>query len=291
VRLEQLIRRARARAAARVEPRADAYRRRAAATPTWVVAKRRLRDRRILSADQVAAMRRSQTVFIFGSGGSLNEIPAAEWEQIARHDTFGFNWFMHQAFVRCDFHLIRQMADGERALWEPQLREYCSLIDSNPRYDETVLLVQHEWQARGANLALQLGIFPHRQPVLPWHTNRVDSLSRSFADGLVHGSSTLFDSVNAAYLLGWGQIVLVGVDLYDRRYFWLPDGETRGVDRLRSASFADAHTQASSGLTEYLRGWAQTLAEDGVGLSVYNPRSLLAEALPIFEADWRSVAR
>jgi hypothetical protein len=167
-------------------------------------------------------------------------------------------------------------------VWEPQIREYFELIASSPHYRGTVLLVQHEWRARAANLALQLGWFPQRNPVFPWRTYRRGKRSPSFGEGLAHVTSTLCDTINAAVLMGWKEIVLVGVDLYDRRYFWLGTGETRSVDRMRSATASDAHTQASSGLIELMADWRVELAGEGIALSVHNPRSLLAGALPVF---------
>jgi hypothetical protein len=262
---------------------------RAICTPTWRAARRELPRRPIVDEEALRSARRSDTVFVFGSGASLNTITDSEWMRIAAHDTFGFNWFVHEPYIRCDFHLIRQIADSnERVIWEPQIRDYCAMLESNPLYAETFLLVQHEWQARGPNLALQLEVFPQRHRVFPWRTNRDSDLSRSFQNGLVHGSSTLIDTVNAAYLLGWKHIVLVGVDLYDRRYFWLPDGTTRSVDEARSAAFDDVHTQASTGLADRLGRWRAVLETEGVRLSVYNPRSLLTTTLPLFETEWRT---
>lgn len=209
---------------------------------------------------------------------------------MAEHDIFGFNWFVRQDFIRCDFHLIRQIADSNRReVWEPQIREYCRLIDRSGRYREAILLVQHEWRARGANLALKMSVFPQRNRIFPWSTNR--SLSRSgrwspsFAAGITHATSTLCDTINAAHLIGWREIVLVGVDLYDRRYFWLPEGETRGVDVTRGAAYDDPHSQSTTGLVALLADWTRELKREGTSLSVYNPRSLLADVLPVFRWD------
>ena len=250
--------------------------------PPWLLARRQLRDR-ILTEDELRARRRGDTVFVFGSGASLNAISAEEWEAIARHDTFGFNWFVLQDFVRCDFHLIRQIADSNRrTVWEPQTREYFEALSSSPHYRDAVLLVQHELRARGVNLAFRLGVFPDTHPVFPFRTSRARLPAERFDEGLVHGSSTLLDAVNAASLIGWTSIVLVGVDLYDRRYFWLPEDETRALDRLRGASASDTHSQAATGLIETLGEWRTALRTRGVELSVYNPESLLARELPVY---------
>lgn len=249
----------------------------------WVAARRSLARLQVVSEDALRASRRGDTVFVFGSGNSLNEIGAAEWEHIAEHDTFGFNWFVRQRYVRCDFHLVRQIADSnERTVWDPQIREYFELLSSSPWFANAVLLVQHELRARGANLGFQLGVVPREHRYFPWRTRKGDRLSRTFASGLPHAHSTLSDTINAAYLTGWRRIVLVGVDLYDRRYFWLAEGETRSVDVQRSATFADPHTQAATGLSGLLARWAEELEREGVALEVYNPRSLLAGTLPVY---------
>ena len=60
-----------------------------------------------LDEQQLMAARRSDTVFVFGSGYSLNDITPAQWQHIAGHDTFGFTSFIYQDWVKVDYHLIR----------------------------------------------------------------------------------------------------------------------------------------------------------------------------------------
>jgi hypothetical protein len=248
---------------------------------------------RLLREDELRATRRSDTVFVFGSGASLNDLGQADWEAIAEHDTLGFNWFVHQRFVRCDYHLIRGIPDSDLdpAVWRPQLDEYFSLIEANPCFRETVFLVHSGFRAINGNRALGYRYLPERSPVFLWRTSeRVGNPSRSFADGLVHGQSTLQEAINFAYLLGWKKIVLAGVDLYDRRYFWLPEDETRSIDELRGATAADPHVQGAMGLVRTIGGWADWLRGEGVALETYNPRSLLAGALPVHAARGREGA-
>jgi hypothetical protein len=241
---------------------------------------------RLVDPGALRERRRSDTVFVFGSGASLNDIPGDEWDAIAAHDTFGFNWFVHERFVRCDFHLIRGIPDTDLdpAVWKPQLAEYFRLIATNPCFAETAFLVHGGFRAINGNRALGHRLLPADRPVLRWRTQRapVDAPpSRSFAAGLVHGHSTIQEAINAAYLLGWRRIVLAGVDLYDRRYFWLPPEETRSVDVRRGADAATPHNRAASGMVATLGRWREWLLAEGVELEVYNPRSLLAEVLPV----------
>jgi len=234
---------------------------------------------------ELRARRRSDTVFVFGSGASLNELDASDWAHIAEHDTLGFNWWVHQRFVRTDYHLVRGIADSDRdpSVWRPQLEEYFRLIDRSPFFDEAVLLVHTGFRAITGNRAIGLRLIPERNPVFLWRTSiRVGAPSRSFAEGLTHGQSTIQEAINAAFLLGWSRIVLAGVDLYDRRYFWLARDQTRELDRKRGANAADEHVQATMGLVRTLGAWREWLAGEGVELDVLNPRSLLADVLPVY---------
>ena len=252
----------------------------------WLRFQTHRRAYRLLSEDVLRRTRRSDTVFVFGSGASLNDVADEEWERIAAHDTLGFNWWVHQRFVRADYHLIRGIPDTDldSAVWRPQLAEYFRLIRGNPLFAQTVFLVHTGFRAINGNRAIGYRLLPEQNPIFLWRTSiGAGPPSRSFDDGLVHGQSTLLEAVNFAYLLGWRRIVLAGVDLYDRRYFWLPAGATRSVDERRDATAAEPHFQAATGLVATLAGWRQLLRADGVELEVYNPRSLLAEALPVFE--------
>jgi hypothetical protein len=242
------------------------------------------RQYQLLDEQELRSRRRSATVYIFGSGASLNEISEAGWAAIAEHDTFGFNWFVHQQFVRCDFHLIRGIPDTDfdRRVWKPQLDEYFGLIRSNPRFAETVFCVQTGFRATNGNRALGLRLLPEGSSVFLWRTcTRRREPARAFAEGLTHAHSALSEVVNLAFLAGWRRIVLAGVDLYDRNYFWLPPGETRSVDLRRSADAADPHVQAATGLIDHLAAWNKAFEGEGARIEVLNPRSLLARALPV----------
>lgn len=239
---------------------------------------------RYADAEELRSRRRSETVFVFGSGASLNELSAEDWEEIARHDTFGFNWFVYERFVRCDFHLIRGIPDTDTdpGVWRPQLEEYFRLIRTNPRFSDTVFLVHGGFRAINGNRAIGYRLLPAGSTVFRWRTNvRHELPSRSFRQGLAHGHSTLQECINAAYLLGWTRIVLAGVDLYDRRYFWLEPDETRSIDVRRGATSHDDHARSESGMVETLGAWSRWLAAEGVELSVLNARSRLAGVLSV----------
>ena len=252
----------------------------------WLRALVRRGDYRRLDENELRRTRRSETVFVFGSGWSLNEITPEQWQEIELHDTLGFNWFVHERFVRCDYQLIRGIPDDDRdeGVWRPQLDEYFGLIKANPMFADTIFLVHSGFRAINGNRAIGNRYLPPGSRLFGWKSNKLSPWpTTSFAQGLAHGESTLQEAINFAYLLGWRRIVLAGVDLYDRRYFWLSPEQTRSVDVRRGASVTDEHARATSGMIESLGTWRDWLAQRDVALFVLNPRSSLAAVLPVFE--------
>lgn len=238
----------------------------------------------LLDEPQLRGLVRSATCFILGSGKSLDEIAAPEWQEISLHNTIAFNYFIRARFVRVDFHLVGEMAcpdDLAPRVWRPVVEEYARLIEENPFYSETVLGLQEGLRAVQSNRlvsspTLHSGrrVFRYRRIARGERCPPTTSLS----SGLVHGAGTLVDCVNLAVVLGFREIVLAGVDLYDRRVFSSteaasPAGRPDAVENRRHAT-ADA-------MVDYLGYWAPLLAARGVTLSVYNPRSLLSRVLPV----------
>jgi hypothetical protein len=244
---------------------------------------------RTLSSSEIVATRQSDTVFVFGSGSSINDISTDEWERFARHDTLSFNWFPYQTWVRIDYHLIREVAtdDSREDVWRPMLLEYAELIRTNPHYSDTIFLVQKGWRAVNGNRLIGLRLLREGARVFRF-TNRArhhyEPLSESFERGLVHSAMTLGDCVNFAYLMGWRSIVLVGVDMYDHRYFWLePDEERENIDLPGRGLTVDDPFAAAESVIATFASWREICAAHGVALSVYNPRSLLSRVLPVYD--------
>jgi hypothetical protein len=270
----------------------------------WMLADAWLRDRvnrrHYPHLDQEAAsrLRKSDTVFIFGSGYSLNEITDGEWRHMVSHDTFGFNAFYHQRWIDVNFHLLRGGLYGELR-WQGFAREVVDIIAANPRFRDTVFVMQGEFLAQFTNQLIGYRLFPPAKGILRYPTNRDDGRlpSRQIAHGLRHIAGTLSDAVNCAFCLGWKHIVLVGVDLYDSRYFYLPPDQTATVDRERATvtggpvnrlggnRVGDLHYTLRNGVVELMEEWQQYFATFGVQMSVYNPRSLLAGVLPVYSSN------
>lgn len=240
---------------------------------------------RFLSEDELLARRTSDTIFVFGSGWSLNDVPSEHWAHFERHQTLGFNWFVRQDFVRTDYHVIRGIGtdDLRPEVWRPATAEYFRLTRENPRYRSTIFVVQTGFGAITGNRGIGLRLLPPDRPIFLYRSKPGQAdFGWSFAQGLAHPNSTLEDAVNFAVLGGWTRIVLVGVDLYDRRYFWLGHDETRPEDIARGARHDEPHSRAATAMIATFGDWRQMLAARGIELLVYNPRSLLAGPLPVY---------
>ena len=84
------------------------------------------------------------------------------------------------------------------------------------------------------------------------------------------------ECINFAALMGWRHIVLAGVDLYDRSYFWLRPGETLP----RDTTVATPHRTA--GIIQGIGAWRDIFNREGINLYAYNPLSLLVPTLPVW---------
>lgn len=238
-----------------------------------------------ISIETIAKGKKSDTLFVFGSGYSIRDLTPAEVRNMERHDTLSFSWFVHQSFIRADFHLVREVAsdDYKPTIWREEFQKYAQLLKKNPYYQKTIFILH---VGLGSIRALLSNSFPEGAECLfyyncPKGTRYPNDDFRADFGGLTHGPSTLFDCINFAYLLRWRKIVLVGIDLYDRRYFWLECDQTRRNDVIRDKTYRDKHNTARETVI-WAKRWRKWFQKKGMELYVHNPRSLLVQSLPIF---------
>jgi hypothetical protein len=269
----------------------------------WV--RDRLSRRRYTLLDEEAARsrRKSETVFIFGSGYSLNELTSPDWALFQAHDVFGFNAFYYQRWVPVDFHVLRGGVYGELR-WRPFAMEVARTLRENPLFARTVFVLQEEFLGQFPNQMVGYGLMPAGAALVRYRTAREPGPpTTTIASGLRHQAGTLTDAVNCAYCFGWRHVVLVGVDLYDSRYFYLPPDQTTGIDPrtalvvgaarnpYHGTRSCDTHATVKNAIVELMDEWGRVMRASGVTLSVYNPRSLLTKVLPVYDVPWRPPSR
>ena len=248
----------------------------------WSGARKSRKTYCLMSADTLRSRRKSDTAFVFGSGNSLTEITNQEWERISEHDTIGLNWFIHQSWIKVDYHFIRELENrGDRFSTEDWINvtsEFAATIERNPLFEDTVLFLQEDFLGIVGNLLMGHQLIRPGRKIFQYRTYRGRHLpTRSFDEGIPRTAGAMGAGVNLAFLAGWKQIVLVGVDLYDFRYFWLPEGKSR-TDRPVDAT----HPAAGRGIVQDMGDWRNFLSSQGVDLTVYNEKSLLTEVMPVY---------
>jgi len=239
---------------------------------------------RYISGKKLIQSKKSDTVYIFGSGYSINNITTEEWRQFEKHDTISFNWFLYQKFVRIDYHIIKEITPSITAFeMNPKLKEYSELLSTNPFYTGAIILIQKGWKAIASNSLIGLNLVSSDLNYFRYKIcsrNRLVNPSFSLSKGLVH-YGTLAMCINFAIVMGWKKIVLVGVDLYDRRYFWLNKNESRDTDILRGVEVNATHNMGNTTI-DIISMWNRELEKRNIELFIYNPKSLLSGILPVF---------
>jgi hypothetical protein len=265
----------------------------------WLRDRSNQRSYVMVSESELRAARKSDTVFIFGSGYSLNDIPGTEWQFFEKHDTLGFTNFLYQHHVRVDYYLLRAGVESKEGtfFWRSFAEEYVGALNANPYFRNAIMIMQGEYLSHFCNAVVGHSVLRTGAKVFRYKTARAARLpTRSFRQGLSHGVGTLFDAVNFAYCLGWREIVLVGVDLYDSRYFWLKPDETLDLDKstglmnpskynFRGQRYDEPHNTTKNGVIQLMGQWREVLKTDAVEITVYNPRSLMAQVMPIYQRN------
>jgi hypothetical protein len=244
------------------------------------------------------ANKRSDTVFILGSGSSLNSVNDLLLKKINNHhDVFAFNASIGFDKLNIDYAIVREEFFLFRNLFGlsfPILsnKKYFQKFQDNffkSHLMNTKIFLAVDRKA-GSNIlwykfckTLEHRIFFYNNLI----DRKIDWPPSCSLKGIPHGNSTLLDAINISFILNYKRIILLGVDLYDSRYFYLQEGDTRSIDVSRGKSYKDPHDTNKRVMGSIIK-WDKFLRERGVDLFVYNPKSLLAKHLRVFDDKFLS---
>jgi hypothetical protein len=254
----------------------------------------------VIDIEDIRISRSKDTVFIMGCGYSVNDISDKEWSDISNTgDVFSFNLFYMGRFVPITYH-----ACGEIGLAAPNyatvllskkhrqaIRDYYAELFRNPYYANTTYFLRYKINHMSSPVTTAIWsvffkkVFRGKRLSLYSINANYGTIQLPSDDikTIAHHEATLSDVINISYILGYKSIVLVGVDLYDRRYFWLGD-KTREEDAKLDKSYSDVHQTADT-MVNVMDAWNRYLSKKGTRLYIYNPRSLLRSVLPLYNTN------
>jgi hypothetical protein len=181
----------------------------------------------------LAANKKSNTLFVLGSGASVLTFSDDEWQTIASNDSLGFNYWMLHPFVPSNymFEMTTDEEDLTRILHNVSLRrdykgtpihvkdiERCFGVEQTVRYlaslPPNIGPIRPIWDAE-----LPEGSFDMFCRTLVWF-NRLGGFSGKGPWAAPRNRATLFLAVSLAVRAGYRSVVLGGVDLNNADYFF-----------------------------------------------------------------------
>ena len=177
------------------------------------------------------------TLFILGNGGSINELSPHAWQEISQHLSVGLNaWPLHP-FVPSyfSFEFAADTVDLDSELkWLVERAE-----ESSRKEASTALFLRPPSLASPSLLTWLASVFPNRKQIYG-RSNLGSRDPRNIAPDLREifralkaerlppsvlpdNGSSVARLICAGLLAGYTEIVLSGVDLNDRPYFWFED--------------------------------------------------------------------
>jgi hypothetical protein len=256
-------------------PTSAILRRQALLSKYYIIDRLARRYYRSIEVKDILARRRSDIVFVFGTGASLLDLTPENWAAIARHDVMSFREFHRQNFIRADFHVSAEIDDVD---------DYARSLRGNPLYADCLYLVQEGINAEMGNQLIGRHLLPENAPVLRFRRKARGIYAPPSTDlrqGIVHGHGSICGVTNICLLLGWRRIVLCGVDLYDHRHFYMPLDQTRSYEKP-GITFASRYASADR-IVDMIGDWADLCRNDGREIYALNPKSLLTRRVPAFD--------
>jgi hypothetical protein len=192
-------------------------------------------DLKLIDDVNLKKYKKSDTIFILGSGYSINNITNEQWTQIAKNDSVGFNLFFTHDFVPT-FYFIE--------MWKEFVDITKLILQRKSAYKEIPVIYRymHTSNLGAFSHLLHSGVSPNEVAsysdkvffnittdymgltknewidVIKWYNK-----NPFFKLGIynqIQQAASICALIIFSYALGYKNIVLMGVDLNDNRYFW-----------------------------------------------------------------------
>jgi hypothetical protein len=261
-----------------------------------------------ITQEQIREKKQSDTIVIYGCSWSINDLSDEEKEKLSLFDSIGFNYFC-KSKIPTTFYILREQSIRDSGYTDERKRDF--VHDLNRYNRKTTLLCTdminsgHIWKGkrgwindvgvfRNDGIVLKefyfeddywkkfpktgtprggLKVTPHKMD-----TFCDDMYSKNAFKNVLYFSCTISNAIHFAVSMGYTRILFVGVDLYDHRYFWLPQDVLREQTKRKGRGIDTKHKTC-----KFTTNCVKHLNERDVDLYVYNKKSLLAEHIKVWE--------
>ncbi len=245
--------------------------------------------------------KKSDTIFILGSGPSINDITQQQWDVIARHDSIGFNWWFVHDFVP-SFYMFQSAND----------RMLNILRDKHHQYSKVPFLLRGSAFASGKfdftderlNLLKNQPVyFINEYPIAARCSIEPKLLYRYMeALGLLTPGriskfipkwrSSLGLIISLSFQMGYKKIVLCGADMQQSDHFWdyEPFLTVKKKYRLPEKGSAKLKFRFESGSSTSLPRYIYTFrdwmnSKNGVKTYIINNRTILHPKVELYRIE------
>jgi hypothetical protein len=252
------------------------------------------------------SLKKSDTLFVLGSGSSINNLQREHFREISSNVSVGINaWALHEFVPDAYCFETGKTAAGpaEDTLFISNRLNRPAVIDAAPEFfflrptlpaTSKNLVQVPDALAKKGKLYGRANLVPTRPRNLLSDVYRLlESIAagRSPSNVLLDNGASAVRMVMLGFSQGFRKIVLTGIDLDDRPYFWLaPEYETRSaeIERLFPRKSGVQHSTLSTDVRpfatdEVLAAIGDVLASNyGVRLFVATAASSLRTSLPVY---------
>ncbi|MFW6009525.1 MAG: hypothetical protein ACOCP8_09705 [archaeon] len=238
--------------------------------------------------------KKSDTIVIYGSGYSINDLTKEDKEHLQNFDSIGFNWFC-KSQIPTTFYLLREQTTlKQKGL--PNERSDDILNNIRQYYQDSCLIIidmlksSNAWKGKrgwvfdsevfdNEGIILQEKYYKlyKQQNYIPFFrkATKIDI----FNNHVMYATCTISNVFHIITWMGYKRIIFVGVDLYDHRYFWLSYNTLRQRTKAKKRTLNSKHFTAKFTLkmVEHL-----TRVFPDKKIFTYNNKSLLNNVIPVY---------
>ncbi len=245
----------------------------------------------VLDRKEFIARKKSDTIIVYGCGNSINSLSDHDKEQFSRFDSIAFNWFCKSS-IPTTFYVVREQANTQKRRSEGEnVEDIVSYLNNESYIDSCLIIHKVKRNVRTTEygpVPIELIFYEDHLDLFDGSGVVVKDLKHGnvglfvediFKMGVYHGRCTMNNVMHIVKYLKYRDIIFVGVDLYDSRYFWLEDNQTRNSVKLKGHNYTTKHAISNTTI-DLTKSFKRKFPE--IRMHVHNPRSLLTKIMPVW---------